>query len=60
MCHDDRPFDSRSKRVFANTEISVWVWVADRVIRKRDIPCGTVGGRIAGIQYPARSKSLAS
>ena len=32
--------------------ISSNVWAADREIRKRAVPAGTVGGRIAGAQIP--------
>ena len=36
------------------------VWAAVKVIRRRAVPSGTVGGRIAGTQYPRSFNRAAS
>ena len=36
------------------------VWRADIATRKRDVPAGTVGGRIAGTSSPRSSSSAAA
>ena len=36
--------------------MSARVWAAERLIRRRDVPLGTVGGRMAGTRKPASRK----
>lgn len=55
---DRRWASSEDRRSAAKREICSGVWLALRVMRRRAVPTGTVGGRIAWTCQPSSSRDL--